>query len=86
MQIEEALISDCFLVLKVSRTFYIPTIYISADPEHFTFQLFIILQLLDSPPLPEGSYKLESARLSARPSARLSVSFLRIGRLVFSET
>ena len=40
------------------------------------------LPLLDPRPWPEGSYKIGSVR----PSFHLSVSFLRIGSLVFSET
>ena len=42
--------------------------------------------LLDPRPRPEGSYKIGSVLPSVRPSFCLSVSFLRIGSLVFSET
>ena len=42
--------------------------------------------LLEPRPCPEGSNKIGSVHRSVRPSIRLSVRFLRIGSLVFSET
>ena len=48
----------------------------------FFVYLFICLFFLDPRPRPEGSYEIGSLH----PSFRLSVSFLGIGSLVFSET
>ena len=43
---------------------------------------FLVKNFLNPQSRPEGSYKIESVR----PSFRLSVRFLRIGLLVFTET
>ena len=47
---------------------------------------FLVKNFLNPQSRPEGSYKIESVRPSVRPSFRLSVRFLRIGLLVFTET
>ena len=44
------------------------------------------LNLIGAPAQPDGSYKIRSVRLSVLPSVLLSVRFLGIGSLVFSET
>ena len=57
--------------------------------EYSTDSLFLELKIVLDPRLwPEGSYKLGSIHLSVHPCLAfcLSVSFLRIGSLVFSET
>ena len=48
--------------------------------------MIYILSLLDPRPRPEGSYIIGSVRPSFRQSIHLSVSFLVIDALVFSET